>query len=167
MWFQREGCVTTEETAAALREHPFLEGFRPDHIDTLAGMAGVVRFRKTEVIFREGDASSFFYLLLSGAVALEVCTPGRTVRIATLAHGDELGWSSLMSAGAKQFQARSLEAVEALAFDGARLLHACEEDYAFGYALTRAVLRILARRLQATRLQLLDIYSPIGAKAGA
>ena len=147
--------------ADTLREHSFLENFRPDHIEKLAGMASQVRFGKNEMIFREGDSSSFFYLLLGGTVALEVVTPGRAVRIATLSGGEELGWSSLLPENTKRFQARSLEEVHALAFDGARIAHACEEDSAFGYALMRAVLKIMARRLQATRLQLMDIYSPL------
>ncbi len=42
----------------------------------------------------------------------------------------------------KQFQARALEEVHALAFDGARLRHACEEDYAFGYWFVRAIVKV-------------------------
>ncbi|HZT29291.1 MAG TPA: Crp/Fnr family transcriptional regulator [Bryobacteraceae bacterium] len=158
--------MTIENVTDTLREHPFLQGFRPDHIDKLAAMASEVRFGKNELIFHEGDESSFFYLLLSGSVALEVPTPGRTVRVATLGHGEELGWSSILpSTHVKQFQARSLEEVRALGFDGERLRHACEEDYSFGYALLRAVLQVVASRLQATRIQLLDIYSPVSSKA--
>ena len=155
--------MTLDELRDTLREHPFLKGFRPDHIETLAAMASEVHFGRGQLIFHEGDASSFFYLLLSGSVALEVPTPGRTVRIATLGPGEELGWSSVLpTAHVKQFQARSLEEVRALAFDGERLRHACEEDYALGYVFMREVLKLVASRLQATRIQLMDIYSPVG-----
>ena len=47
-------------------------------------MASEVRFRPGESIFHEGDHSSLFYLLISGNVALEVSSPGRPVRVATL-----------------------------------------------------------------------------------
>lgn len=157
--------MTLEHVIEILREHPFLEGFRPDHVEKLAAFASEVHFGRNELIFHEGDASSLFYLLLSGSVALEVPTPGRTLRIATLAHGDELGWSSLLpSLHTKQFQARSLEDVSALAFDGERVRHACDADCAFGYAVLGAVARVMADRLQATRMQLIDIYAPVGAK---
>ena len=158
--------MTSENLANTLREHPFLEGFAPEHIDKLAAMASEVRFGKGELIFREGDESSFFYLLLSGTVALETSTPGRTLRIATLGRGEELGWSSVTPRHGKQFQARSLEETRALAFDGVRLQHGCEEECRFGYALMRAMLQVVARRLLSTRLQLLDLYSPAGTKAG-
>ena len=59
----------------------------------------------------------------------------------TLFAGDELGWSALLMGGSgKQFQARALERVEALAFEGADLLAACREDTAFGFALMQRLL---------------------------
>lgn len=157
--------MTLENLANTLREHPFLQGFAVEHIDKLAAMASEVRFGKGEVIFREGDESSFFYLLLSGTVALETNAPGRILRIATLGRGEELGWSSVTPSHSKQFQVRSLEETQALAFDGVRLMHACEENCRFGYTFMTAMLRVVAQRLQSTRMQLLDMYAP-PAKVG-
>ena len=145
-----------------LHDHPFCRGFWPDHVAKLAAMASEVHFQPGESIFREGDHSSFFYLLVSGNVALEVVPAGRPVRVATLVAGEVLGWSSLMGENGKQFQARALEEVHALAFDGARLRHACESDYAFGFVLMRAVLAVMAERLHSIRVQLLDVYTPLG-----
>jgi CRP-like cAMP-binding protein len=153
--------MSIDHLASALREHPFLKGFRPDSIDRMAAMSSELSFGAGELIFHEGDESSFFYLLLSGRVAVELVTPGNRVRIATLGPGEALGWSSILPSPGKQFQGRSLEEVRAIAFDGTRLRHACEEDYAFGCALLRALLRVAASRLEATRAQLLDVYSPV------
>jgi CRP-like cAMP-binding protein len=146
---------------ALLNEHPFTKTFWPEHVARLASMGAEAHFSAGELIFQEGDHSSFFYLLISGNVALEVVAAGRPVRIATLLAGDVLGWSSVTGRNGKQFQARALEPVHALAFDGARLCHACEQDYAFGFAFMRAVLAILSGRLHSIRGQLLDAYSPV------
>jgi CRP-like cAMP-binding protein len=94
-------------------------------------------------------------------VALEVMASGRPVRVSTLYPGEALGWSSVTGDGGKRFQARALEEVRALAFDGARLRHACEEDYGFGFFFMRAVLAVVSQRLHATRAQLLDVYTPV------
>jgi hypothetical protein len=59
----------------------------------------------------------------------------------------------------------ALAPVRALAFDGVQLLEACDNDNAFGYAVTRALLKVVARRLHATRIQLLDVYTPLSAKS--
>lgn len=150
---------------AALKTHPFTQGLWPEHVARLSAMASEVRFNRGELIFHEGDHSSLFYLLISGNVALEVVAPGHPVRVATLYAGEVLGWSSVTGDGdTKQFQARALEDVEALAFDGARLRHACEEDYAFGFWLTRAILKVMSGRLHAIRAQLVDVYSPLAAE---
>ncbi len=153
-----------ETTLERLREHPFLEGMTTTHLETLAGLASETRFQKDELIFRQGDESSLFYLILDGRVALEVAMPGRTLRIQTLAPGEELGWSSLISPVRKQFQARSLESVRVLSFDGARLRAACDADCEFGYKLMQRILNTVAERLQNTRLQLIDVYSPGGGR---
>ncbi len=63
----------------------------------------------------------------------------------------------------KQFQARSLEDVHALAFDGERLRHACEEDYAFGFWFMRAILNVMFGRMHAMRAKLMGAYSPVAA----
>jgi CRP-like cAMP-binding protein len=147
--------------ANLLQDHPFCRGFWPDHVARLAGMASEAFFQPGELIFHEGDHSSLFYLLVSGNVALEVATPGRPVRVAALVAGEVLGWSSLTGDNGKQFQARALEEVHALAFDGARLRHACEDDFAFGFALMRAVLAVMSERLHSIRVQLLDAYTPV------
>ncbi|MBZ5727886.1 MAG: Crp/Fnr family transcriptional regulator [Acidobacteriia bacterium] len=154
--------MSTENITAILQEHPFTKGFWPDHIARLAAMASETHFVPGELIFHEGDHSSFFYLLISGNVALEVVSPGHPVRVATLVAGEVLGWSSVTGDNGKQFQARALEEVHALAFDGARLGHACQEDYVFGFWFMRAILTVMTERLHAIRVQLLDAYTPVG-----
>jgi CRP/FNR family cyclic AMP-dependent transcriptional regulator len=155
--------MSAEVISDLLQKHPFTKGFWPEHVARLAAMASETRFVPGELIFREGDHSSLFYLIISGNVALEVVPPGRPVRIATLYPGEVLGWSSVTGDNGKQFQARALEDVHALAFDGARLSHACEQEYAFGYAFMRAILSVMSERLHAIRAQLLDAYTPVGA----
>jgi CRP-like cAMP-binding protein len=148
----------------ALEVHSFTRSFWPEHQARLAAMASDAHFESGEFLFREGDHSSFFYLLVSGSVALEVVTPGRPVRVATLYAGDALGWSSIGHDDTKQFQARALEPVQAIAFDGARLMHACEQDYAFGFALMRAMNGLLSTRLHSVRAQLIDLFTPVGTQ---
>lgn len=147
-----------------LQEHPFLEGFTPEHVQKMAELALEVQFGRDQIIFREGQESGLFFLILSGKIALEVSAPGRILRVQTLEAGEELGWSSVLGEGGKHFQARSLETVRALAFEGSRLRQLCEQDPSFGYALMKRLLKVVAERLQATRLQLLDIYAPRAAK---
>jgi len=156
--------METKTLTEALREHPFLEGLKQNHVQRLAEVALEVQFARDQIVFREGDESSLFYLLVSGKVALEISAPGRIVRIQTLGEGDEMGWSSLLGHAGKTFQARSLEPVRAIAFDATRLRQIWEQDPSFGYRFMERLLMVVAQRLQAARLQLLDLYAPRGVK---
>lgn len=149
-----------KEIREILGGHPFLKEFQPQHVDKLAELAQNAQFERDQIIFRERDASSFFYLIVSGKVALEVTALGRTLRVQTISDGEALGWSSVLPSEGKYFQARAMGAVRALVFDGARLREACEQDYSLGYAFMERLLWLVATRLQATRVQLLDMYSP-------
>ena len=156
-----------ENVLVMLRQHPFVAGFEARHVEKLASLATEVRFDRDQILFREGDDWSKFCLIVTGLVALEIAAPGHTFRVQTLFAGDELGWSALLMGKGKQFQARTLERVNALAFEGEELLAACREDTQFGFILMQRLLGVVAERLQATRLQLLDMYSPVAARAGA
>lgn len=156
-----------ETVSTMLHRHPFVAEFEPRHIDKLATLAREVRFDRNHIIFREGDECSEFYLIVTGLVALEIAAPGHTFRVQTLFAGDELGWSALLMGSGKHFQARTVERVDALAFEASELLAACREDPVFGFVFMQRLLGVVAERLQATRLQLLDMYSPVAARAGA
>jgi CRP/FNR family cyclic AMP-dependent transcriptional regulator len=156
--------VATSQINAALASHPFLENLEPRHLEKLAALAFEVTFEPDQLIFRQGDPSSFFYLILSGKVALQIPIVGRVITIQTVGEGEELGWSSLLDQVNKQFQARCVEPVRALAFDGPRVIAACEDDHEFGFIILRKVLGVVAERLRNTRLQVVDIY---GKKGGA
>jgi CRP-like cAMP-binding protein len=164
-----EGALMTANTSTQtlLARHPFTHGMGGPAIEKLASLARNVSFARNEVIFREGDDIHDFFLVVSGRVALEIVSEGVAHRVHTLSAGDELGWSAVLMGQGKYFQARALEQAGALAFDGGELLALCESDPAFGYKLMHRLLGVVAERLQATRLQLLDTYWPVAHKAGA
>jgi CRP/FNR family transcriptional regulator, cyclic AMP receptor protein len=153
---------------AVLKKHPFVDEFQPEHIDKLRALAREVSFGRDAVIFREGDDTHDFYLIVSGRIALEMEEPDdHVLRVQTLGAGDEFGWSSVLMGRSKYFMARALEPTEALAFDGVQLFEACRADPAFGFAFMYRMLGVVSERLQATRLQLHDMYSLRAKRAGA
>lgn len=153
-----------QQLIETLGAHPFVRGLPPHQIEKLARLASEVRYQGDQIIFRQAESSNLFCLVVSGKIGLEVNAPGRILRIQTIGEGEALGWSSVLGGREKQFQARALGAVRALAFDGTELRAACEADCGLGYAIMQRLLRVVADRLQALRLQLIDVYTPPGAK---
>jgi len=156
-----------ESILAAIQQHPFSQGLTPEHCATLASLGSRVGYDRDDVIFAEGDQRHEFFFLLKGRVALEMLTQDRLLRVHTLEAGDELGWSSVLSGRGKFYQARALEPVEAIRFDGHELLEKCRSNNSFGYKIMHRLVGVVSERLQAARMQVLDMYSPIAKKAGA
>ena len=149
-----------------LQKHPFAADFSAEHLERLAEMARQVQFETGQLIFHEGDDFSIFYLLGKGLVALELEMPGSLLRVQTLHGGDELAWSAVLPHAGKHFQARALTEVTALAFEGDQLRASFEADPQFGLAFMMKLMGVVSERLHATRVQLLDMYSPEAKRAG-
>lgn len=159
--------MNAQDFQSLLAKHPFSKDFQPQQIERLAAQARAVTFSPEQVLFGPGDYNTDFYLIVSGRLALEMPVGRKVLRIQTLSDGDELGFSSLITSRPATFQARALQRVDALAFDSNRLLEACQADPELGFSLMRQLLLIVSERLDATRLQLMDTYSPVAARAGA
>ncbi len=142
-----------------LREHPFLEGMEPRHLEFMTGCARNARFARGDFLFREGDPANACYLMREGRVALEVNIPGRGGELAvTLEAGEVFGWNWLYPPYRWPFDARVIEPVRAITFDGDCLRTKCEADHDLGYELLKRLLREVDRHLQRANFQLLDVY---------
>ena len=80
------------------------------------------------------------------------------ITIQTAQEGDIFGWSWLFPPYQWLFDARALMLTRAVHFDGACLRTKCDANPAMGYDLMKRFARVFAKRIEATRLQLLDIY---------
>jgi CRP-like cAMP-binding protein len=111
-------------------------------------------------LFREGDNSDIFGILIRGRVALRTLVPERgDVTILTVEPGDVYLWSSLVPPYRASSSGIAIEAIEAIVFDGAALRAALREDCELATALYPRVLVAVERRLHATRLQMLDLFA--------
>lgn len=149
----------TQGLEPLLRGHEFFAGLAPEYLALLAGCAANVSFPAGALLFREGDPAEAFYLVRLGTVALEVHAPGNgTLTVQTLAGGDVAGFSWLLRPHRWEFDGRAVDRVLAFQMDGACLRDKCDRDPALGYELMRRFSALAVARLQATRLQLLDVY---------
>lgn len=148
---------------ALLAEHPFFAGLEPSSIQGLAGLASSAHYERGKYLFHEGEQATHFYLINEGKVALETFASERgAITIETIEAGEVLGWSWLFPPYRWHFGARVVEPTRAIVLEGAGLRARCEEDHHFGYELTKRIAQIMMQRLQATRLQLLDLYGTEG-----
>jgi len=148
-----------EDLQRLLKAHPFLAGLDEPHFAVIVGCARNVRFVAGEHLFRDGDESRTFYLVRDGRVSLDENIPGRPpLRVETVVPGDIVGMAWLFPPHRAHHDARAIDTVIALAFDGGCLRDKMEKDPALGYALTTRVLAATIQRLERVRLQRLDVY---------
>jgi CRP-like cAMP-binding protein len=135
------------------------EGLRPEQLELIGGCGANEHVREATYLFREGERADRFFLIRKGAVALEVHAPGAgPLVIETLGEGEVVGWSWLFKPYRWQFDARTTAPTGLIAFDGACLRGKCDADHELGYQLMQRFASEMLERLQATRLQLLDLY---------
>ena len=143
-----------------LAAHPTFAVLDDKGLDLLVGCARNRAIKADEMIFSEGDPADSFQLIRRGSVSLEIHAPGRgTLTILTLGEGAILGWSWLFPPHRWLFDARALEPVGVIEMDGRCVRDKCEGDHSLGYTLMKQFAHIMVDRLQATRLQLLDLYA--------
>ena len=145
-----------EVNAAALAAHPFLHGMSADQLAMLAEAARDVSFPARYRLFEDGGNATKFWLIQSGHVSLDLHVPGEgPVVIETIGMGELLGWSWLFPPYKWAFGAVAATAVEAFEFDAPSVRELCAADPALGYELNQRITRVLAKRLQATRIRMI------------
>jgi CRP-like cAMP-binding protein len=158
--------MQTEDLTTALRQHPFLADLPQHHMEVLVGCASNVKFADDAYLIREGEVADKFYLIRTGRVALEIDSSERgSLRVQTIGPGEVLGWSWLISPYRWHFSGCAVTDVRVFALDGKCLRTKCEQDHSFGYEMLRRLAQVMERRLEATRMQLLDMYGTAGGVA--
>lgn len=156
------GMQTTDPLAAEnenlqqrVAAHPFLRGMEPHQIEVLSKSATPVTFEAGQVIFRAGEPANGFFLVETGAVAIEAKPDGRErVVIDTVTGGEPLGWSWLFAPFMWEFDARATVCTTALCFSGILLRQHREEDLTLSHELFKRMSQVMVRRLQAARRRL-------------
>lgn len=142
-----------------LAKHPFLKGLEPRHLKILVGCASNVRFNAGQFLFHEGEEANEFYMIREGKVAVQIQGGERgPIIVQTVGEGEVLGWSWLIPPYRWRFDGNALELTRAIALDGKCLRMKSEEDHDLGYELLKRFAGIIVERLEAARLQLLDVY---------
>ena len=145
--------------APYLAKHPLFQGLDPSYHDLLTECASNKVFQPQTYIARQNEDANEFYLIREGKVSIEIsASTGQSITILTLSSGEVLGWSWLFPPFKWHFDSRALELTRTLALDGKCLREKCENDSALGFELMKRFSKIMVNRLQATRLQLIDVY---------
>jgi CRP/FNR family cyclic AMP-dependent transcriptional regulator len=126
----------------------------------LAELGRRVSVRAGEVLMREGDPADFLAVVIDGRVGLRMRVPERgQVTVLTVEPGDVIGWSAIVPPYRSTSTPTALADTELAYFEGPTLRAALAEDAEFAADIYPVLLKAVSRRLEGTRLQLLDLFS--------
>jgi len=147
------------EKLQTLQNIDMLKGTSEQEFQQIASIAEEVDFAKDALIFREHSPAEHLYLIVEGTVSLEICAPSVGCRrILTVGKGELLGWSPVLENARFTATARAMTDTRTIRIEGQQLVKLCESDHSFGYHFMQRAALALAKRLSASRLQLLNVF---------
>ncbi|WP_320784600.1 cyclic nucleotide-binding domain-containing protein [Streptomyces sp. CRN 30] len=152
--------MTSTKTLAAALE--------TGHRERLMRLAREVSFEAGTRLFEEGRRADRFWIVRTGTVTLDLRVPGRRAAVVdTLGHGELVGWSWHFPPCRWHLGGEAMSPVRAWEFDARAVRGMCAEDASFGRAMAVWVGDVIAHRLHATRVRLLDLFAPYGSGSGS
>ena len=148
--FSAAPATAGRDVAGQLAGVAFFSGFTDEQRRRLAAGARQVSFKAGQPIYQVGEPSYVFYVLVEGSVFFSFAVGARQAPAQVIGRGEVFGWAALVEAGTpRNGSAAAMTDCTAFAFDGADLLALADADHSFGYALMRALNKIITGTLWA------------------
>jgi len=122
-------------------------------------ITSVVTFKEGDYIFRENDYAEYLYAVISGKVSLELAIDSSNrCRVKDVFPGETCGISSVVDTGMRTYIAEGIAVKDSRMFrwQGSDLEKLFYQDYETGFIVMRNIGKILKKRLQYTRAQLVS-----------
>ena len=123
-----------------------LRGLDMLFVKEFMGITTTERFKKKDVVFREGEQADYFYTLIEGRVRLFVGEPPKEVY--TIDHaGEAFGWSSLVDRNYYSAGAKCLEPKRCLKIERKKFETLLQQHLESGFIFYKKLAGILGHRL--------------------
>jgi CRP/FNR family cyclic AMP-dependent transcriptional regulator len=147
------------ELAADIRATWFGADLSDGCLERLAEIAREYETPARTRLLREGDDTKELSILVGGRIALTEHVAGRgSVTLMSAEPGDVFGWSAIIPPYRATATVVSLEPVKVIAIEAEPLRTELKENCVLAAGVYPRLAEALARRLEATRQQLLDVY---------
>lgn len=144
-----------------LAEHPFFKSLDKKYIKVLAANVTEREIKSGDIVFRQDTPASSFYVVRDGGVEVRIPSIyGPPIVVQTLGKNQLLGWSWLIPPYKWHFESCATEDGSILEFNGEALRAQCEKDPRMGYELIKHFAALMADRVQAARMRLMEVCGP-------
>ena len=138
-----------------LARYPYFADVRLESLQAIAAITTEQQFKAGEVLFREGAAAKYLYVLQQGEVDILHDQPNGEPRVVeTVVPVSLLCWSAIVEPHRTTATAVARADSKVLRVEGPRISALCRQDHHLGYLLMTHVARTVRSRLKAARVQL-------------
>jgi len=156
-----------------IRRYPFFACLTHDQLVAMARVATDQSFPASHRFFAEGDALKEFYLILEGAVSIDIPVTDsdvtqdvsvqltgeletKDVTVSTVGTGDIFGWSALIPPNSATAGAVAVTRCRTIAFDCKTLRDSFKKDPSFALLMTQKAAQVIRERLRDMRIESLS-----------
>jgi CRP-like cAMP-binding protein len=151
--------VQTLALSALLGDTWFGAGLPVDARARLEAVGSIEDVREGTILIREGRPCDALGVLVAGRIGIRLALPGlEDRRVLTIEPGDIFGWSAVVPPSIATSTCVATAPSRIIRFEGVALRAALATDCELAAVVYERVLVAVARRLSATRMQLLDVY---------
>lgn len=138
-------------TDAFIAKASFFSRFSDEQRARITAIAKPVFLPLGKQVYAVGEPARTFYVLLEGTILFSLAVGNREASAGQIiGNGEVFGWGALVESGQKRIaNATATSGCTALAIDGAELIALADADHSLGYALMRALNKIITGTLTA------------------
>jgi CRP-like cAMP-binding protein len=134
-----------------LKDVDIFQGLRIHEIDEIIKLCDEVKYDQGAIIFREGEAAEFFYILENGSIDLRFEFPfkdsSKEMTIETVHQNGSFGWSAILEPHIFTLSAYCLKPCRAIRINGKKFLESCQRSPDMGVYVMRNLAKIISHRL--------------------
>lgn len=145
----------------AYKDLAIFEGLSVEQVDKILTLAEERHFKQGELIFKEGQSATHFYILVSGKVRIQVQLSSRpeNLGISILSmRGTLVGWSGLVQPSSYTAAGLCEEDTELMAIDGAKFMTVLEADPVMGFIIMRKISETIGKRMRTLQQTVLSTF---------
>jgi signal-transduction protein with cAMP-binding, CBS, and nucleotidyltransferase domain len=148
-------------SAVFLKESDIFQELNDTQIEKLVAIAKEESFPTGTLLYKEGDPSAHLFLVQQGKVFLEMkndmgpTRPPMQVIIDVVTRREAFGWSAFAEPHLHTLSALVAEPTKLIVFEGEKMKVLMEEECEMGFGIMKGLTRLLASRLNHTRVLLI------------
>ncbi len=129
-----------------LKQKDIFRAMNKSFVKKIMNVSVTETYEKGDLLFKQGDPASQFYILLRGHIKLTIGETGQSVYSVSHA-GEAFGWSSLIDRESYTASAECMTPTKLLRFDQEKVLKIIEKDSDNGLVFFKRLAGLLGERL--------------------